>query len=69
MIGIHLDKKINFVNHRTEMSIKVAKSIVLLYKENRLFPETILKTLYTLLIHPYLSFGIENIKLVRNISK
>ena len=28
--GIHLDKKLNFVNHITEMSMKVAKSIGLL---------------------------------------
>ena len=41
------------------MSMKVAKSIGLLYNLNSLFPETILKTLYTLLIHPYLSYGIE----------
>ena len=26
-LGIHLDKKLNFVNHKTETSIKVAKSI------------------------------------------
>ena len=30
-LSIHLDKKINFVNHITEMSMKVAKSIGLLY--------------------------------------
>ena len=40
------------------MSKKVAKPIVLLYKLNRFHPETILKTLYTSLIHPYLSYGI-----------
>ena len=58
-LGIHLDKKLNFVNHITEMSMKVAKSIGLLYKLNRFLPETILKTVYTSLIHPYLSYGIE----------
>ena len=41
------------------MSRKVAKTIGLLYKLNRFLPETILKTLYTSLIHPYLSYGIE----------
>ena len=46
-LGIHIDKKLNFVNHKTEMSMKVAKSIGLLYKQNRFLPETILKTLYT----------------------
>ena len=55
--GIHLDKKMILVKHITEMSIKVAKSIGLLYKLNRFLPDTILKTLYTSLIHPYLSSG------------
>ena len=45
-LGLHFDKKLNFVNHITEMSMKVAKSIGLLYKLNRFLPETILKTLY-----------------------
>ena len=58
-LGIHLDKRLNFVNHITEMSMKVAKSIGLFHKLNRSRPETILKTLYTSLIHPYLSSGIE----------
>ena len=58
-LGIHIDKKLNFVNHITEKSKKVAKSIGLLYKLNPFLPETILKTLYTSLIHPYLSYGIE----------
>ena len=41
------------------MSMKVAESIGLLYKLNRFIPEIILKTLYTSLIYPYLSYGIE----------
>ena len=42
------------------MSMKVAKSIGLLYyKLNRFLPEAILKTLYTSLIHPYSIDGIE----------
>ena len=57
--GIHLDSKLNFVNHITEMSMKVAKAIGLLYKLNSFLPEIILKTLYTSLIHPYLSYGTE----------
>ena len=59
--GIHLDKKLNFKNHITEMSMKVAKSIGFLYKLNRFLSETILKTLYTSLIHPYLSYGIDSV--------
>ena len=53
-LGIHLDKELNFVNHITEMSMKVAKSIGLLYKLNRFLPETILKTfILHLFIHTY----------------
>ena len=58
-LGIHIDKKLNFVDHITGMSMKVAKSIGLLYEQNHFLPETILKTLYTSLVHPYLSYGIE----------
>ena len=60
-----------FVNHITEISMKVAKSIVLLYKRNRFLPETILKTLYTSLIHPYTNMvekqGKERIKIITKI--
>ena len=38
ILGIHLVKKINFVNQITEMPIKVVKSIGLLYKRNRFLP-------------------------------
>ena len=58
-LSIHLDRKLNFVNHITEISTKVAKSIGLLYKLNRYLPETIHKMLYTSLIRPYLSYGVE----------
>ena len=58
-LGIHLDNNLNFVNHITEISMKIAKLIGLLYKLNRFLPEIILKTLYTSHIHPYLSYGIE----------
>ena len=34
-LGIHPDKKFNFVNHIPEMSMKIAKSIGLLCKQNR----------------------------------
>ena len=48
------------------MSMKVAKSIGLLYKLNRFLLETILKTLYTSPIHPYLSqrHGMEHNKII-----
>ena len=49
--------------------MKAAKSIGLLYKLNRFLPETILKTFYTSLIHPYLSYGIDYRGMAWNISK
>ena len=49
------------------MSTKVVKSIGLLYKLNRFLREIILKTLYTSLIHPYLSYGIDYRGLAWNI--
>ena len=54
--GLTSWQKEKIVNHITEMSMKVAKSIGLLYKLNSLLPETILKTLYTSLNHHYLSY-------------
>ena len=41
------------------MSIKVAKSTGLLFRLNYFLPEAVFKTLYTSLIHPYLSYDIE----------
>ena len=46
-----------FFKSCTEMSMKVANSIGLLYKLNRFLPETILKTLYTSLI--FLTYHME----------
>ena len=45
-LGIYLNKKFNFVNHITEMCIKIAKSIGLLYKLNRFLPETSENVIY-----------------------
>ena len=53
-LGIHLDKKLNFVNHITEMSMKVAKSIGLSNKLNPFFPVILLKSyILHLFIHTY----------------
>ena len=52
-LSVHLHKKLIFLNHITEISIKDPKSVGLLYKLNRFLPETILKTFCTLHIHPY----------------
>ena len=58
----------NFVNHITEMSIKVAKSIGLLYKLNCFLPELLLKRYaLSLFIHTYhmvYRLGMEHIKII-----
>ena len=46
-VGTHLGQNLNLVNHITEMSIKVAKTIGFLYKLNHFLHETILKTLFS----------------------
>ena len=67
-LGIHLDEKVNFVNHITEMSMKVAKLIGLLYKLNRFLPGTILESyILHLFIHTYhmvQRLGMEHIKII-----
>ena len=39
--------------------LKLQGQLVFIYKLNRFLPESILKMLYTLLVYPYLSYGIE----------
>ena len=46
--GIHLDKRLNFESRIKEVSLKVTKSIILLYIKYCHLPETILKALYIL---------------------
>ena len=59
-LGIHLDKRQNFGNHITQISVKIAKSIGFLHELNRFLAETIIGTLlHTSLINPYLSYGVE----------
>ena len=67
-LDTHLDKELNFVNYITEKAMKVAKSIGFLYKLQRFIPETILKTSFTSLIHPYLSNGVEAWQHINSIS-
>ena len=68
-LGKHLDKKMNFLNHITEMSMIVAKSIGILYKLYHFHPEIILKMLHTSLIpihtyHMVWRLGMEHVKII-----
>ena len=56
---IHIDNHLTFKNHISEISLKISRSLGLLYKLNKFFPQNILKIIYSTLVHPYLTYGIE----------
>ena len=58
-LGIYIDTHLTFKHHISEISKKMSKSLGLLFKLNKFLPNSILKILYTTLIQPYLSYGIE----------
>ena len=58
-LGINIDNNLTFKNHINIISVKIAKSVGLLFKLNKFLPPNILKLIYTALIHPYLTYGIE----------
>ena len=58
-LGINIDNNLTFRDHINKISIKIAKSVGLLFKLNKFLPPNILKLIYTALIHPYLTYGIE----------
>lgn len=58
-LGIHLDNHLNFKHHISETSKKLSKSIGLLHKLKHFLPFNILKILYSSLIQPYLTYGLE----------
>ena len=58
-LGIHIDNHLTFRYHINEISIKLSKSVGLLYKLNKFLPTNILKIIYSSLIHPYLIYGVE----------
>mgnify|MGYP001950330936 CR=1 FL=1 len=58
-LGIHVDHHLTFKYHINEISRKLSKSVGLLYKLNKFLPHNVLKIIYSSLIHPYISYGVE----------
>ena len=58
-LGIHIDKNLTFKHHINEISIKLSKTIGLLFKLNKFLPHNILKIIYQSIFQPYLNYGIE----------
>jgi len=58
-LGLHIDKHLTFKNHINHISNKISKSIGIIYKLNRFLPPNILSTLYSTLVQPYFTYGIE----------
>ena len=58
-LGIHLDENLNFSCHAQNVLMKVSKSLGIINKMKFFLPDFILKSLYTTLIKPYFSYGIE----------
>ena len=58
-LGIHIDKNLTFKSHISEISLKLSKTIGLLYKLNKFLPINILKIIYQSIFQPYLNYGIE----------
>lgn len=58
-LGIYLDKHLDFKKHVEYISVKLSKSLGIIRKLSFYLPFDILKMLYSSLILPYLSYGIE----------
>ena len=58
-LGVYIDNHLTFKHHISEVSLKISKSVGLLFKLNKFFPYNILKIIYSSLIHPYLIYGAE----------
>ena len=58
-LGIHVDHHLTFKYHINEISRKLSKSVGLLHKLNKFLPHNILKIIYSSLMHPYISYGVE----------
>ena len=58
-LGVYLDQHLRFSHHINNISIKMSKSIGILYKLKYYLPYCVLRSLYVSLIHPYIHYAIE----------
>ena len=57
-LGCYLDNNLNFKDHIGFISMKMSKSIGILHKLKDFVPQFILKKIYDILVHPYISYCI-----------
>ena len=57
-LGVIIDHKLTFLPHIQNSEAKVSGNIGILFKLNKVFPISALKTLYYALVHPLLFYGI-----------
>ena len=57
-LGIHLDNKLNFLNHIEIVETKVARSIGIFYKLEYVLPKDAVLQLSHSLVHSYFTYGL-----------
>ena len=57
-LGVVIDHKLSFLPHIQNLEAKVSRNYGILFKLNKVFPISALKTLYYDLVHPLLFYGI-----------
>ena len=55
-LGVHLDPKLNFVNHINHICSKLSRTVGIMYKLRRNVPEPVRINLYYSLFYPYLIY-------------
>ena len=58
-LGVYIDKHLTFNYHINNLSVKISRSVGLLYKLTRYLPQEVLLKIYHSLIHPYLNYAME----------
>ena len=58
-LGVFIDRHLTFNNHINNLSVKISRSVGLLYKLNKYLPQTVLLKIYHSLIHPYFNYAME----------
>ena len=57
-LGITIDQSVTWVSHIRKISLKISRVIGILRKLKRTFPQYILRTIYSSLVHPHLIYGL-----------
>ena len=60
LLGMFLDEHLNWASQIKHVTSKMAKSLYVINSLKSILPTTELKTLYSTMIYPYLTYGIES---------